>query len=74
MSTRFKNPATWAYGLITAFIGGGVTVFADIGADLIVDGSVTMNLKKLSAKAAVGGLILAAAYLKKSPLPELEEV
>lgn len=72
MSTRLKDPWSWLHGLASAFIGGAVTAFADVGADLIMDGSVTLNAKKLGIKAVVGGAILAAAYLRKSPLPELE--
>jgi hypothetical protein len=37
-----------------------------------MDGSVVLNIKKLGVKALVGGAVLAAAYLRKSPLPELE--
>jgi hypothetical protein len=69
---RFKNPAMWLHGLFSAFIGGSVTVVADVVADAVMDGSVAMNFKKLGLKALVGGAVLAAAYLRKSPLPELE--
>jgi hypothetical protein len=69
---RFKNAALWAHGLFSAFIGGSVTVVADVVADAVMDGSVVLNIKKLGLKALVGGAVLAAAYLRKSPLPELE--
>jgi hypothetical protein len=70
---RFKDPIVWLHGLFSAFIGGSVTVVADVVTDALMDGSVVLNLKKLGLKALVGGAVLAAAYLRKSPLPELEE-
>lgn len=70
---RFKNPVVWLHGLISAFIGGAVATFADIGADLILEGDVTLNVKKLGMKALVMGGILAAVYLKQSPLPPIIE-
>lgn len=71
---RFKNPATWAWGLGAAFVGGASATIADVGADLILEGSVTLNLQKLGMKALVMGAITAALYLKQSPLPVIEEV
>ena len=70
---HFRNPLYWFHGLLSAFIGGGAGVIADIGADLILDGHVVLNLKKLGCKALVMGAICAGMYLKKSPLPEIEE-
>lgn len=70
---RFKQPATWAWGLAAAFVGGASATVADVGADLILDGHVTLNLQKLGLKALVMGGIMAAMYLKQSPLPPLEE-
>jgi hypothetical protein len=72
--TKLKHVGTWVHGLISAFIGGAVTAVADIGSDLILEGSVTLNVKKLGLKALVGGGLLAIAYLKQSPLPPIEEV
>jgi hypothetical protein len=73
MSARFKDPWTWFYGLVAAFIGGCTGVIADVGADLLMDGSVILNVKKLGIKAAVMGAILAAGYLRQSPLPPIEK-
>ena len=70
---HFKNTAFWVHGLVSAFIGGAVTVCADIGADAILEGEVVLNFKKLGLKALVMGIIMAGIYLKQSPLPQLEE-
>lgn len=71
MPTRFKDPLVWLHGFIAAFVGGAAGVFADVAADLVVDGTVTLEIKKLGLKALVMGAALAGAYLKRSPLPQI---
>jgi hypothetical protein len=70
---HFKNPLMWFRGVVAAFITGASATIADVGADLILDGSVTLNIQKLGMKALVMGAIGAAMYLKQSPLPVIEE-
>jgi hypothetical protein len=63
----------WAKGIAAAVIGGGASaVAAAVTAPEIVNGTrgTWMVLLRMSAVAAV---LNAAAYLKKSPLPAVEE-
>ena len=71
----------WLYGLVSGFIGGGA---ASIGAgfgvmhvdfDHFNPGSGLHNLLSIMGSSFVGaGVVAAAAYLAKSPLPQIREV
>lgn len=63
------NWQPWLYGLVAAFIGG-----AAIGVPVIIVDPEHFNfhggLKALGAIALAGGILAAAAFLTKSPLPQ----
>jgi hypothetical protein len=61
----------WVKGLIAAFIGGAANSFS---AWIIAPDVFNFNdLHKLSELAIASGIISAALYLTKSPLPKLQE-
>ena len=81
MRTHWKNPLVWFRGLLSAFIGGGAGA---IGSGFI---SVAQTPKEynfqdglhnllvmIAGTFVLSGIVTAAAFLQKSPLPELEEV
>lgn len=63
------NLRNWAHGLGAAFIGG-----ASSAVSVIVVDPKTFNIhegwKSLAEVCLVNGILLAAAYLKQSPLPD----
>ncbi len=74
---NLRSPRAWFHGLAAAFIGGsasalmadqGVSLMHRFGADVQL-----LNLKTLAAITLSAGISSAAAYLSKSPLPELED-
>jgi hypothetical protein len=72
MTAHFKDPLLWLYGLLNAFIGGGVGAVGLI----IVDPKVFNlgdGLRHVAEAFVATGLVSAASYLKKSPLPDLVE-
>jgi hypothetical protein len=71
MSTRFKDPWTWAYGLFAGIIGGAANT---ISAMLVDPVAFNFNdMPKLGKLALAGAVISAVLYLKQSPLPPLEQ-
>lgn len=70
--SNLKSPKIWLHGLFAAFIGGAATAVSC----LVVEPATFNFAAGLSSTlkvAAVSGLISAAAYLKQSPLPPIEE-
>lgn len=80
MGKRWKDPLVWFRGLLAAFIGGGAASVAS-GVISIAQTPEEYNLKgglhnllvMVGGTFGVSGIISAMAYLKQSPLPELEE-
>lgn len=78
--TRWKSPVVWFRGLLAAFIGGGAGAVAS-GFIAVAQTPQQYNLKDgmqnllvmIAGTFVVVGIINAASYLQKSPLPELEE-
>lgn len=81
MTTRWKDPLVWFRGLLAAFIGGGAGAVAS-GFIAVARTPNEYNLKDglsnllvmIGGTFLVTGIISMAAYLQRSPLPELEEV
>lgn len=72
MAVHLKNPFTWFYGLVNAFITGGCGAVG-----LMTYDPKTFNVHEglnnlVSAFIAIG-VTNAISYLRKSPLPELVE-
>ena len=60
----------WLKGLLSAFIGGGVTVLSSIVVETSRHGQFTSeDLKDIAYTAGVNAIVAAALYLKSSPLP-----
>ena len=72
MSAHLKNPFVWLHGLGAAIITGAASALtaSAVAPETFNFGS---GLKKLAILAAVNGITGAAAYLKNSPLPPIEE-
>lgn len=78
--TKWKDPLVWFRGLIAAFIGGGASAVAS-GFIAVAQTPQEYNLKDglhnlmvmIGGTFLVSGIIATAAYLQRSPLPELEE-
>lgn len=81
MSKQWKDPLVWFRGLLAAFIGGGAGAVA-AGFICVVqtpkeynfDQGLNKLLVMIFGTFLVSGIVSAAAYLQRSPLPELEEV
>jgi hypothetical protein len=75
---HFKDPLVWLRGLFAALIGGGATsgssYFAMAGAKAAGVDVPTLNLNALGVIFLAGALTNVMAYLKQSPLPEVEDV
>jgi len=79
--TKWKNPMVWFRGLVAAFVGGGAGAIAS-GFISVAQTPKEYNFNDGLQNLAVmivgtfllSGTVTAAAYLQKSPLPELEEV
>lgn len=80
--TRLKDPGSWLYGLLSAFITGlanaalnyvSFSIAHDAGAAGVPDPA-TIAFKVWAIIALVGGLVGALSYLKQSPLPGLTVV
>lgn len=71
MLKRLTNRRLWVRGVVGAFIAGGAHSVSNL-----VVAPETFNfhagLVKLLESAMAGGMISAAFYLQKSPLPDLE--
>lgn len=65
---NWKSWETWAHGLGSAFIGGSATAITVIIVDPL-QFNIHAGLKNLLTAALVSGVVNAAFYLKKSPLP-----
>ncbi len=67
----------WARGLISAVVGGGASsLLAALGipaADAIGMTIKPLDWQQLKAVAIIGALTTAAAYLKQSPLPKVDD-
>lgn len=80
MGTHFKNPIIWLRGLIATFIGGGAGAVAS-GFVAVMQTPQQYNLhdglgnllRMIGGTFLVTGIVSAAAYLQKSPLPEVTE-
>ncbi len=60
----------WLKGLLSAFIGGGVTVLSSIVVETSRHGQFTSeDLKDIAYTAGVNAIVATALYLKSSPLP-----
>jgi len=59
----------WIKGLLAAAIGGAANTIAVVIVDPVNFNLVT-GAGKVATVAAVGAIMSAAAYLKKSPIPE----
>lgn len=78
---KLKDPIVWLRGLVAAFIGGGAGAVAS-GFIAVAQTPQEYNLRDglhnllmmIGGTFVVTGVVSAAAYLQKSPLPELEEV
>jgi hypothetical protein len=66
----------WLYGLVGGFIGGGATALISwLGMAAAKANGVDipeLNLKAYEIIFLSGGIMAAAAYLKQSPLPNIE--
>lgn len=65
---------TWVYGLVAALIGGGSGAIATGFAQVIVDpqhADLRHMLALMGTSFVVAGILSAAAYLAKSPLPQI---
>ncbi len=80
MGKKWKDPLVWFRGLVAAFIGGGAGA---VVAGVIVTGQTPEKYNfgsglhnlvvMVLATFIANGILMAFAYLQKSPLPELEE-
>lgn len=78
MGQRFN---TWLYGLVSGFIGGGATAITSSmvlpaidGKDFNFSSGLHNMLVVCGTLFVVHGVITAAAYLAKSPLPQQKEI
>lgn len=79
--TKWKNPLVWLRGLVAAFVGGGAGAIAS-GFISVAQTPQQYNFNDgwknlvvmIVGTFVLSGTVTAAAYLQKSPLPELEEV
>jgi predicted lipid-binding transport protein (Tim44 family) len=62
----------WLYGLVAGVIGGVATAILANPVGQIF-GALQFTLRQLGAVAVGAAIVSAAAYLKKSPLPEVIE-
>ncbi len=77
--TKWKDPLVWFRGLVAAFIGGGAGAVAS-GFIAISQTPSEYNLRDglhnllvmILGTFLVSGIISTAAYLQRSPVPELE--
>jgi len=74
---HFKNPDVWFWGLVAAFVGGGATSLTSwagmAGAKQLGMDVPSLNLQALGVIFVSGAIWNTASYLKKSPVPELED-
>lgn len=80
MTARIKQPILWLRGLLAAFIGGGASAVASgfiavaqTPAQYNFHDGVDNLLRMIGGTFIVTGILTAASYLQKSPLPEIEE-
>lgn len=67
-----KSIKNWAHGLVSALIGGAAS---SISAGMIDPETFNVNdgLTNVLKLAAVSGIVTAAAFLKQSPLPQMNK-
>lgn len=78
--TKWKQPIVWFRGLLAAFIGGGAGAVAS-GFIAVAQTPDQYNLqtgsgnllRMIAGTFIVTGILTAAGYLQKSPLPEVVE-
>lgn len=80
MGTHLKNPIMWLRGLLAAFIGGGASAIASgfiavaqTPTEYNLHGGLDNLLRMIGGTFLVTGILTAASYLQKSPLPEIVE-
>lgn len=80
MGTKWKNPIVWLRGLLAAFIGGGAgavasgfIAVAQTPEQYNLNAGMDNLLRMMGGTFIVSGILMAAAYLQKSPLPEIVE-
>lgn len=73
MNVVTKRLIVWVYSLVAATIGGvGTALSAFIAGQAI--GAFNFTPRQIGAIAIGGAITAAAAYLKSSPLPKLEDI
>ena len=78
---KIKDPIVWLRGLFAAFIGGGAGAVAS-GFIAVAQTPDKYNLREglhnllfmIGGTFLLSGIVTSAAYLQRSPLPEIEEV
>lgn len=74
MSKVLLQWETWVYGLVAALIGGGAGAISTGFAQVIIDpqhADIRHLLALMGTSFVVAGILSAAAYLSKSPLPPI---
>lgn len=69
-----RNKKIWLHGLMSAFIGGSATAIYTGGAAMIFKHGWQETIETTLGAWLIAGLVSAAAYLKQSPVPKLEEL
>lgn len=80
MLKLLKNPIVWLHGLLAAFIGGGAAAVSSGFVAVMqtpeqynLQGGLPNLIRMVAGVFVINGLIISAAYLQRSPLPQLME-